>query len=69
MKTSIFRNALLSLEQDKWLKIEYLVVVYKYMLFTFLNIYFQLRTAYKMQPKIGIGIIFKLWDDKEENNR
>lgn len=27
------------------------------------------RMAYKQQPKIGVGIIFKLWEDDEENNR
>lgn len=27
----------------------------------------QLRTVYKQQPKIGIGVIFNLWDNFEDN--
>jgi len=29
----------------------------------------EMRSAYKQQPKIGIGIIFKLWDKNEYSNR
>ena len=29
--------------------------------------YFQFRSVYKQQPKIGVGIIFNLWDNAEDN--